>query len=115
MRESHGAAVLAEVLVSLRKASEVILGDLPATVAITAPYVLSWQDEETDFTSHAWRARELAGLKKFRVETMSPLYLAEASTVLAANGRCLCQDHYCYGPETSEESLVTKDAVYYIR
>lgn len=62
-----------------------------------------------------WRARELAGLKGFKVETMSPLYLAEANTVLAVNGRRLCQDHYCYGPERSEESLMTNDAVYYIR
>ncbi|OAA33877.1 hypothetical protein NOR_08756 [Metarhizium rileyi] len=111
---SHGVAVLAEMIVSLREASEAILGDLPATVAVTAPYVLAWLDEETDFSSYVWRARELAGLKSFRVETMSPLYLAEASTVFAANGRCLCQDRYCYGPERTEEDIFTHDVVYHI-
>ena len=111
----HGVSVLAEVLVSLRKASVAILGDLPATVEITAPYVLAWQEEETEFSSYIWKARKRAKLKSFPVETMSPLYLAEASTVLAANNQCLCQDRYCYGPEASDESVFMQEVVYYVR
>lgn len=111
-----GAAILAEMLIALRTTSEAILGaPLPATVVITAPYIIAWSHEETLHTSFVARARKLAGLRPVQVESMAPAYLSEANTVLAANGHKLCPDLHCNGPEWTNEDFSTYNVVYFIR
>ncbi|KYK60604.1 hypothetical protein DCS_01741 [Drechmeria coniospora] len=111
----YGAAILAEMLIPLRTASEAVLGaPLPATVVITAPYITAWRHEETEDSSFVERARKLAGLRPLTVDNMDPVYLGEANSVLAANGREICPDLRCKGPEWSDEILFRQDVVYFI-
>jgi hypothetical protein len=111
-----GATILAEMLVALRTASEAILGaPLPAAVVITAPYMIAWNYEETLHSNFVARARKLAGLTHVKVESMTPFYLGEANTILAANGHMLCPDLFCNGPEWTNEEFSKYDVVYLVR
>ncbi|KAK4060358.1 hypothetical protein Trihar35433_10222 [Trichoderma harzianum] len=101
---TYGGTILAEMLRSLRIASEATLGaPLPATVVFTAPYVRAWQHEEALLDGLLQRARILAGLKPVTIENMDPVYLGETNTVLAANGRRICPKLRCFGPSIFDE------------
>lgn len=121
---TYGGTILAEMLGSLRIASEATLGaPLPATVVFTAPYVRAWQHEEALLDGLLQRARILAGLKPVTIENMDPVYLGETNTVLAANGRQICPKLRCFGPSIFDEPpwayetepLTTHQIVYFVR
>ncbi|KAL6691071.1 hypothetical protein J3F84DRAFT_403834 [Trichoderma pleuroticola] len=104
---TYGGTILAEMLTSLRIASEAILGaPLPATVVFTAPYVRAWEQEETLLDGLLQRARIFAGLRPIPIENMDPVYLGETNTVLAANGRRICSNLRCFSPGISDEPLL---------
>ncbi|KJK87925.1 hypothetical protein H633G_08210 [Metarhizium anisopliae BRIP 53284] len=110
-----GAVILAEMLIALRTSSEAVLGaPLPATVVITAPYIIAWSYEETLQMSYIKRAQKLAGLQTVKMESMTPVYLSEANTILAANRRMLCPDLFCNGPEWTNENFHKYDVVYLV-
>ncbi|KAL7940717.1 hypothetical protein V8C42DRAFT_336777 [Trichoderma barbatum] len=110
-----GVTTLAEMLSSLRIASEAILGaPLPATVVFTAPWMHAWSYEETLTDGLVEKARILAGLRPVMVENMDSNYLSETNTVLAANGRQICPDLRCNGPEFSDEPPSTNEVVYFL-
>lgn len=111
-----GAVILAEMLIALRTSSEAVLGaPLPATVVITAPYIIAWSYEETLQISYIKRAQKLAGLRTVKMESMTPVYLSEANTILAANRRMICPDLFCNGPEWTNENFHKYDVVYLVR
>lgn len=114
-QEDPHAETISEMVMSLRAASEAALGQgLGNTVAITAPWMAIWQDElPSDSTVN--EALRLAGLGRAPLGIMSPIYISETNAVLAANGRRICQDRFCYGAEVSEEDPYTDDVVYFIR
>lgn len=113
---TYGGTILAEMLRSLRLASEAILGaPLPATVVFTAPYMRAWQHEETLLDGLLQRARIIAGLRPVTIRNMDSVYLGETNTVLAANGRQICPKLRCIGPEFSDEFPTTNKIVYFIR
>ncbi|KAK9434602.1 LysM domain protein [Metarhizium brunneum] len=110
-----GAVILAEMLIALRTSSEAVLGaPLPATVVITAPYIIAWSYEETLQISYIKRAQKLAGLRTVKMESMTPVYLGEANTILAANRRMLCPDLFCNGPEWTNKNFHKYDVVYLV-
>ncbi|KAJ4857554.1 hypothetical protein T069G_08451 [Trichoderma breve] len=120
---TYGGTILAEMLRSLRIASEATLGaPLPATVVFTAPYVRAWQHEEALLDGLLQRARILAGLKPVTIENMDPVYLGETNTVLAANRRRICPNLRCFGPSIFDEPpwayetepLRTDQVVYFV-
>lgn len=120
---TYGGTILAEMLRSLRIASEAALGaPLPATVVFTVPYVRAWQHEEALLDGLLQRARILAGLKPVTSENMDPVYLGETNTVLAANGRRICPKLRCFGPSIFDEPpwayetepLTTHQIVYFV-
>ncbi|QYT04036.1 hypothetical protein H0G86_010971 [Trichoderma simmonsii] len=101
---TYGGIILAEMLRSLRVASEATLGGpLPATVVFTAPYMRAWYQQERLLDGLLQRARILAGLKPVTIENMDPVYLGETNTVLAANGRRICPKLRCFGPSIFDE------------
>ncbi|KAK0756823.1 hypothetical protein N5P37_010341 [Trichoderma harzianum] len=121
---TYGGIILAEMLRSLRIASEATLGGpLPATVVFTAPYMRAWYQQERLLDGLLQRARILAGLKPVTIENMDPVYLGETNTVLAANGRRICPKLRCFGPSIFDEPpwayetepLITHQIVYFVR
>lgn len=108
--------MLCEILLPLRTAAETVLGEpLPeGTVFITIPWMTSWQHDSIDVRI-VNGALHLAGLKPMLSRPNDPDYISEASAVLAANGRRLCQDRHCVGPEHSEEETITNEIIYFIR
>lgn len=113
---TDGATILAEMLVSLRRASEDVLGEpLPATVVITVPYINSWQHQECGLDSYVETARVKAGLELIPVENMAARYLSEVNTIIAAHGQALCPDRFCNGAERAVERFFMNQWIYYIR
>lgn len=112
----YGDAILAEMVMALREASEAVLGKpLPGPVVFSLPYVSAWEDDAAYDESDILKAGRRAGLKIETFEHMEPDYLGEASAVLGFNNLRLCPDRRCYGPEFSGERSFDMYSVYFIR
>lgn len=112
----YGDAILAEMVIALREASEAVLGKpLPGPVVFTLPYIPAWQDNAPYDESDILKAGRRAGITWEAFEHMEPDYLGEASEVLGFNNRRLCPDRLCYGPEFSGERSIDMYHVFFIR
>lgn len=88
------SAVLAEMMAELKSESEMALRTNIQTVAVTAPWMAAWDSQIPD-DSVINTALVLAGLEPIEWGANEPIYLGEINTVLAANNRELCKEHWC--------------------
>ncbi|KAK3903723.1 hypothetical protein C8A05DRAFT_14317, partial [Staphylotrichum tortipilum] len=88
------AAVLAELAAALKNASEAALGSPISVVSVTAPSVATWYFD-TPADSAVNDALVSAGLELGTMVISWPVYLDEASAVLAASGRWHCRKRWC--------------------
>lgn len=107
-------AVLADLIVALKEASEVALRTRINTAAVTAPRMAAWQDViPVDSTVN--NALVLAGLEPYDWEASDPPYLAEVNAVLASNGRRICRERWCFLDDDSGIESRVRQIAYYIR
>lgn len=107
-------AVLADLIVALKEASEVALRTRINTAAIAAPRMAAWQDViPVDSTVN--NALVLAGLEPYDWEASTPPYLAEVNAVLASNGRRICRERWCFLDDDSGIESRVRQIAYYIR
>lgn len=116
-RVPYGDAILSEMVMALRRASEAILGvPLPGPVVFSMPYIRSWEDNAAYESSDVMKARLKAGIERVQVENnIDPDYLGEGNAILSANNLRECPDRRCYGPEASGENLAGGYIIYFIR
>ncbi|KAK4034757.1 hypothetical protein C8A01DRAFT_48905 [Parachaetomium inaequale] len=94
LRRTDDAAILTQLVASLKAESEAALQGRIGPVAVTAPWVAAWADDipvDSDIND----ALVAAALEPHTREDGDLIYLSETSAVLAANGRQLCKERWC--------------------
>lgn len=107
--------ILTEMLLPLRQAAEVALGNpLPRYASITVPDTDLWISAGTDHFIVNEAAR-LSGLPPSINDIRGPIYHPETPAVLAVNGQYLCLEDWCLWPEGTSKDWEKFTMVYYVR
>lgn len=96
---SSEAAILGDMVRSLKDASEAVLGNATTVqnVRVAIPFLPVWVDILSTYDHPLNDATVLAGLPPLTYETGEPTYLTETTAILADQGRRICKTSYCQG------------------